>query len=744
MKNPFLAFLVVAVFSSAVDAANEPSFGPRVNPDDQYRYFWHIGEEVLFPYGVDMGLNLIYDPYVSRWYHWTKEEQDADTARRRRFFRRMETNGIDVIEFVTAEGRVNRPDFGKLRADGQRDKNALDLFLPEAREFLSRRWEATAEAMKDLPNLVAINAVSEPYYGGPSHGAEFVAACEKAIGVPPPFKEFPADKAYGCARRADFPLSGVVSTNYLPVKYFTWFWREGTGWNRYSEECGAVYSRVLGRTVPRAYDPVTRCPPLWGSGGKNLTVGNQWFYPLPQPYGASFMVCEEKAMARGTPGMEVFTMLQGMCYHSAMAPREKTPTNAPAWTKERPNAIFPTTPPDLMREAVWTLFSRQIAGIGFHAAPSIFDLCLVKATEEEKAKERQRAGYQHTNPETRRAIRDAFRRAGIPLGPLLRAVPERAPEVGYLECYSTTLLTGGGCTYGWGSPYGDLLIGANLTPHVLYEEEIARDGLPSTLKVIVAPDSPVMLDSTRDALLKFQKRGGLLVASENLAPGVLADLDLPADLLPRHRRMERAAEDTAILKRVIPQLKRDLAPYVTPYADSENGDLVVHARTYRSADYVFAINDRRTFGDYVGSWGVLEEKGLPNAGVVTVARADTKAVYDLVAHRAVPFRVKDGKTEIDVAYTTTDGRIFLVAPRPLAPLVIRREGDEVVVTSPDKDVMIPICVAVDGQKPRTGVVANGVWKRPYVKGVNLRVTNFADGSIARLGDECGMSNLIEF
>lgn len=726
-----ICLLLASCATAGSFASGEPSFGPRVNPDDQYRFFWHIGEEVLFPYGVDMGLNLIYDPYVSRWYHWTKEEQDADTARRRRFFRRMETNGIDVIEFVTADGRVNRPEFGKLQDDGKRNEHALDLYLPGARDLLRRRWEATAEAMKGLPNLVGINAVSEPYYGNPSRGAEFVAACEKALGYPPPSKEFPADKAYGAIRRPDFPISGVVRADYRPLEYFTWYWRRGTGWNGYNEDCSAVYDRVFGRHLPRAYDPVTRCPPLWGSGGRGLSVGNQWFYPVPQPYGASFMVSEEKAMARGTPGMEVFTMLQGMCYHSVIAPRDKTPTNVPAWAKDRPNAIYPTMPPDIMREALWTLFSRQIAGVGFHGAPAIFDICLVRETEEEKAKERQRAGYQHTTDETRLAIRDAFRRAGIPLGPLLKAVPERSPEVALLQCYSTTLLTGGGCTFGWGSPYGDLLVGANMTPYVLYEEEIVRDGLPPTLKVIVAADCPVMLDTTRDALLAFQKRGGVIVATPNLAPGVLADMDMPEGLMSRHRRMERAAEDTVILKRLIPQLKRDLAPYVTPYADSENGDLVVHARTYGAADYVFAVNDRRTFGDYVGPWGVIQEKGLPNAGVVTVARTDTKAVYDLVEHRAVPFRVKDGRTEIDVSYTTTDGRIFLVSPRPLAALTIRREGDEVVVRSSDKDVMIPIRIEADGQKPRTGVVADGVWRRTYPHGANLRVTNFADGRVVR-------------
>ena len=156
---------------------------------------------------------------------------------------------------------------------------------------------------------------------------------------------------------------------------------------------------------------------------------------------------------------------------------------------------------------------------------------------------------------------------------------------------------------------------------------------------------------------------------------------------------------------------------------------MVQVRTYRNADYVFAVNDRREFGDYVGQWKRIEEKGLPNAGTVTVKRA-AGAVYDLVEHKAVPFSNRKDGVEIPVSYTTTDGRILLAAPRPLGALSISVAADgEVVVASPDKDVMIPIEVVCDGEKPRYGVVEDGRWKRPYKTGVNLRVRNLADGRI---------------
>ena len=309
-------------------------------------------------------------------------------------------------------------------------------------------------------------------------------------------------------------------------------------------------------------------------------------------------------------------------------------------------------------------------------------------------------------------------------------MPERAPEVAVLESHASHLLGLGGSSSGWGYNYGDLVVAANLQPYVIYEEEIARDGIPPSVKVLVATDCGAMLRTTFEAVSAFQKKGGVVASDERLVPGILPDVVMPEYLLSRYDRSFNAAADRKAIRRGVKQLRGDLDWAYKPYGDSENPDVVVHVRTYRAADYVFAINDKRMFGDYVGPWRMVEEKGLPNEGTVTVRR-EAGAVYDLVEHKAVPFANRNGKTEIPVSYTTTDGRILLVAPRPLGALSISVAADgEVVVTSPDKDVMIPIEVVCDGERPRYGVVEGGVWKRPYKVGANLRARNLADGRIA--------------
>ena len=129
----------------------------------------------------------------------------------------------------------------------------------------------------------------------------------------------------------------------------------------------------------------------------------------------------------------------------------------------------------------------------------------------------------------------------------------------------------------------------------------------------------------------------------------------------------------------------------------------------------------------------MAEKGLPSPGTLTLRRA-AGAVYDLVAHRPAKFAVRDGVTEIPVAYETTDGSVFLVTSRPLGALSVRVDGTAVTVETKDADVMIPIEITAEGlKKPFYAAVSGGKWSRsvPGLAG-SVRVRNLADGRFAEL------------
>ena len=711
--------LTVCAVALAASFSLLAAFGPRANGDDQFRFFW-LFHERYYPTLLGSGFNLFIQNYWSVC-NFTQGTYDSSAVeRKQRIMDRILADGCDYIEQLpVVSSSVLAKKYPRLKKDGT-EQMSLDIAKPEAFAEAMSMTDLVISSISNHPACIGVEPSSEVRdRSRPSYRSHFAKRCMAETGASVPDEVGDGRVAPHYLNLPDFPASRVVDDEYRLLKFYKWFWRKGDGWNDYQTAAKRSFERQFGRKAMAMYDPIVRVPPLWGSGGE-MTHGNQWTYPTPEPYNIRYVIAEQQAMARGTSGQRVMTMVQGISYRSRLAPKEVKVENPPAWVADRPNTIYMTTPPDVMREALWTCFATKLDGVGVFAIRALCDFAPLGRSKEE-------AGYQFTNPETLPAISNVFENVGKPLGPLFKAIPERAPEVAMLESYASTFFANRG-TWGWDGfiwQNGILADCAHLQPYVLYEEEIARDGIPPTVKVILAPHCDVLTRKTFDALVAFQKKGGLIVGDVNLVPGLLPDIPV----VGFKRTGKDGAADNKALHEGANRLKSDLAPFYRPPSDSDNEHIVTYMRTYRNADYLFAINDKREFGDYVGQWKMVMEKGAPNAGRVTVRRK-AGAVYDLLRHSSVPFTIlPNGDTEIEVQYNTNDGKVFLVTEKSLAPLsiLVAQEG-EIAVTSPDKDVMIPIEVVCDGEKSRYGVVEDGVWKRSYKKGTNLRVRNLADGS----------------
>ena len=152
---------------------------------------------------------------------------------------------------------------------------------------------------------------------------------------------------------------------------------------------------------------------------------------------------------------------------------------------------------------------------------------------------------------------------------------------------------------------------ANLQPYTIYEEEVARDGF-GPVKVLFMPHCDILTETTYRKIREFQKNGGLVVADQFLPSAILPDFTI-RDFKPSGRPDQDKNEKQ---KRAVALLKM-LAPYYRPYAGSDNADLRLWIRTSgKNDDWLFVINDKRTFGDYIGQYRVVMEKGLPNSGAV--------------------------------------------------------------------------------------------------------------------------------
>ena len=708
----FLIAISAALVSGICAAAG---FGPKGNPDDQIRMIWGYTrpqyEELL-----DVGFNT---------FMWSDSMTYDFNARRVRngrvdFVRgelaRMARDGVGFCHYLTLNTREMSKAFPVINRDGSKDTRALDVTNPECMEMLLRKANDLFDAMPlNDPSYMFVMPTSEVRdHSHPSFTPVLAAAYRASSGRDVP------DVVTGrfgpeWHQISGFPVSRVIPDDYPVYDFYRWFWREGDGWNRLQTEVAREVSRRTGGRVATTYDPVVRTPPVWGSGGE-VTFVNHWTYCYPEPYRTSYVVSEENAMAKGRPGQGVATMIQCIAYRAVLAPANATPSTLPDWFKTRPDAAILTMPHDMMREAMWCAYSRRIDGLHHHGSRAI-----VKTPEDPK---KPKPRYWLSDPETREAIKEVNEAVGIPLGPLLRAAPERAAQVAVLESAASAFLARRG-TWGWTGDAFDMgLIAtkANLMPAVIYEEEIVRDGMPPGLKVLLMPCCDVLPESVFRAIVEWQARGGAVVADGTCVPGLLPDAELPVFV-----RTKDGAQDHVAIAAAAERLRVALSPFVRPYVETSSLDILGHVRSAGAADLVFAINDRREAGDYVGGWGAVLERGLPVSGEVTVDRP-AGAVYDLVRHAPAKFRCREGKTDIPVSLKAGGGAGYLVAPRPLAPLAASCEGSAVTVTSADADIMIPIAVTLPGDRPRTGVVREGRWMGDFGKPAdNAQILNLVTG-----------------
>lgn len=637
--------------------------------------------------------------------------------------------------------------YPRINKDGSHDERNADISNPEPLGRVLRGIACIAERCRH-PAVIGIQNQSEIRdRSHPSFTPEMRAAYRMYSGhdIPAAVTNSPTVECRNPPHwrtLKDFPKDRVVDDDYPLLDFYVWTWQKGDGWVKCMDESTRVFEKALGRPIFAHFSPSLRTPPLDGVNG-DISVLGHWTYPYPEPYSVSYDISSQQSRARKA-GNGIFQIVQAISYRSHIAPLGEHPQDEPSWTTEFPNTRYPTTPPDLLREAIWSVFARKVDGIGFHGWQSLWDAMtrIKTATHYVHTSD----FYQCTNPEAATAIKETMDEAGIPLGPLFRAIPERAPKVAIVESYASLFLGSRVMSNCCGDffHYGTAAIAANLMPATLTESEIRENGVPGSVKVLIMPECDVLTRKCYAKLVAFKARGGRILADGILCPAIKADGKLTEMVSPFPRtssdhdegkssdpsiagRRERAIRAAADCMRAF--ASQDAAPY----ADSENRDLHLWTRSNGRADYVFVVNDKRTYGDYCGPWRRVKEKGLPNEGTFFVNRT-SGAVYNLVRHAAVPFRVENGKTLVDVRFKTSDGKVFLCVDRPLGMLTVSVKDGRLAVLSPDKGVLVPIRIDGLGEKPFYAVVRSGA----FVKSVGMpdcsriQVTNLADGQVAKV------------
>jgi hypothetical protein len=359
------------------------------------------------------------------------------------------------------------------------------------------------------------------------------------------------------------------------------------------------------------------------------------------------------AMVQGAQHpQDVMKMTQIIWYRSQVAPRASAGRSIAfqaSWENTQPDAKFITIAPVHLREAFWTKISRPVKGIMYHGWQSLVPTS-------------KHASYRHTHAETRHVLAHLIREIVEPLGPMLVQIPAAKTDVALLESFTSQMFAGRG-TYGWANGWTadawHILKYAQLQPEVVYEQQGLRDGLES-YRVLVLPSCDVLTESIVKRIKAFQQRGGILVGDERLTPAIQPDITMRI-----HKRSTKADEDKRQLLAIAAELRTALDDSYQRYVDSSNAEVTTHYRRYGSTDYVFAINDCREFGDYVGHHGLVMERGLPAKSTLTIRRK-CGHIYDLTARRKVTGqRWADGTMSLPLVLGPGAGAVYLVSELPI-------------------------------------------------------------------------------
>jgi len=647
---------------------------PRPNPNRFPVLNWGGVPDETIPRLAQLGFTAVFGTGVDFKYLWdnpeatTSHDFEKNPNRRQGILATLETimgAGMEAAANFSPGGWLisNRPELHRVQRYGSPARN-LCPFQPPVREFCRRAAQALMSTYGPHPVFSMVNIHSELRDGAePCFCPVCVEAYRKATGLEIPPEVTRKDMVH-YTTLPDFPADHIVPDDHPVLTYLRWYWKEGDGWVPLND---AIHDVIKGyrKDVTTWHDPAVRVAPVYGSGGRLDMIGN-WSYTNLDPIRVGLTTDELLCMAQGR--QKVFQMVQAIWYRNQTAPKErwaqvKRKRAFEPWDDRDPNAEagrygaanFITPSPAHMTEAFWTAISRPIHMIGYHAAGALLP-----------QHEWRTYDYTMTHRDTAEALGRVHREVLQPFGPMLLQIGNRPADVAFLESFANQVFTQQH-TFGWsGGHIGAFWLAsqyAGLQSDIVYDETIVEHGLDA-YRVLLMPICRVLPRSVYEKIVSWQRRGGIVVADGFIIPAIKPDVKITHPSFPSEGQGGPWKEATLA---IAAEMREALKGKYTPFARSENPEVVLHTRERDGVQYLFAVNDRRQFGDYVGRYGMVMEDGLPAETTITVRRAGVKVV-DLVAGKEVPVDSSGMITRFHTDLEPGGGKIFVIAERLPAAL----------------------------------------------------------------------------
>lgn len=562
------------------------------------------------------------------------------------------------------------PDAELIDAGGKKTglANAHD---PRVREYCRMRMDHLMRLFREFPSCTTVFMNSEVEDRLKlSFNPETRKMHEEALG-------FPLEKIRrkDCIFTApltdgDFLLPGVIRDDDPEYVYSKYYFKSGDGFVTVNTAMGDVVHRYRPDMVTIS-DPMRYCSVFGRFGGINAV--SSWTYTNPDPKATFFI--ETLRREAGHDSKEFIHTVTLWNYAGSLVPSGKD-----RFAREQTLRMEP----DRFTENAWLNFSRAPLAVGtYFGSPLEFFF-------------RQGDTFIYS-PETETAIAEFARRVLHPFGELMRRTAQSRREIAVLDSFASRVYGVSPRPYNHYPNYAvynfyTLLGMAHLPADVIFDETVMESGLEG-YKILILPVCDTLPETVYRRILAFAEQGGTVIADQYLRaeiPGVIRfDFDFEyrkrvnanantrkCDFTVKDDTNFRKEWETApvegvpadrdqqILEEYTERL-RDVADILySRRFDCSSPRILLNSRESGRVHYLAAVNDRRTFGDRVGQWRSMLEKGLPETGVFTLHGFDRMPdVYELTSHRKLEVSADEkGDYCFEFTLPPASGAIFAVYP----------------------------------------------------------------------------------
>jgi hypothetical protein len=266
-----------------------------------------------------------------------------------------------------------------------------------------------------------------------------------------------------------------------------------------------------------------------------------------------------------------------------------------------------------------------------------------------------------------------------PLWPMLTRLKRGQKKCAMLVSFGSRIFGNkiwGGFGTQTGNGYYAILQKAHIPTDIIFDETIQRDGLKG-YKMLFMHDIKHLPESVYSEINRFALNGSKVVCGKpfsNMIPNAFVwDPDMVKYKKSTYYSIKKGGGYTAdqvheLLNSNAQFINEKFIKAIKPFANSPSMDIYLNTLENDGVKYLFAVNDKRDFGDCFGKkYRAVLDKGLP---LQTIIKLNVKnpVIYDLLQHCMVKYEQTAENAIFKVDLPPAGGALFAIYDRAIDSL----------------------------------------------------------------------------